>query len=98
MSANGGSGGKPQCPRCGGVVVWKNGTSRAGKQQYRCRDCARVFVAEPHLPKVIKEIADRMLQEEFPVPDIARVLSGHVSRRWLYNRRVSYVSSRYQLL
>ncbi len=81
------NGKKPQCPRCGGSVVWKNGTSRAGKQQYRCRDCDRVFVVSPYIDQTIVEIADRMLLAEFPVPDIARVLSGHVSRRWLYNRR-----------
>lgn len=87
MCAKCDEGRKPQCPRCGGVVVWKNGASRAGKQQYRCKDCGRVFVTEPYLPELIREIADRMIREEFPVPDIARVLSGHVSRRWLYNRK-----------
>lgn len=77
----------PECPRCGGVVVWKNGTSRAGKQQYRCRDCHRVFVKEPYLNEVVVKIADRMILEEIPIPAISRVLSGHVSRRWLYNRK-----------
>ncbi len=88
MGAKCGNGDRPRCPRCGGTMVWKNGTSRANKQQYRCRGCDRVFVTEPYLDKIVVEIADRMLIAEFPVPDIARVLSGHVSRRWLYNRRV----------
>lgn len=78
---------KPVCPRCGGTDLWKNGISRAGKQQYRCKGCERVFVVAPYLDGIVVEIADRMLREELPVPVVAKILSGHVSRRWLYNRK-----------
>jgi len=75
------------CPRCGNSTIWKNGTSRAGKQQHRCSQCGRVFVTEPYVSQAIKEIADRLLSNNVEVPIAARVLSGYVSRRWLYSRK-----------
>ena len=75
------------CPRCGGLNIWRSGFSRAKKQQYKCRGCDRTFVLNPYLNGLVVEIADRMLEEELPVPVVAKILTGHVSKRWLYNRR-----------
>lgn len=89
MSAMCSDGGQPQCPRCGEMEVWRNGKSRAGKQVYRCKHCERVFVLDPYLDGVVVELADRMLKLGWTVPVIAKIMKGYVSRRWLYNRKVS---------
>jgi len=79
--------GIPYCPRCGGQEIWRNGTNCAGNQQWRCKSCSRVFVNEPYMPQDIRTIADRMIGKEIPVPTIAAVLEGFVSRRWIYRRK-----------
>lgn len=78
---------RPRCPECGCSKVWINGRTSAGKQQYKCPACSRVFVAEPYLDSIVVELVDRMLQEELPVPTIARIMSGHASKRWIYYRK-----------
>lgn len=78
---------RPPCPHCGCETVWRNGSTSAGKTQYRCSKCERIFVVDPYLPALIVELADRMLKEDVPVPTIARIMVGKVSRRWLYNRK-----------
>ena len=36
------------CPSCGSDdIMMKNGTTRRGKQNYKCRDCGRQFVENP---------------------------------------------------
>lgn len=35
------------CPNCGSDDIMKNGTTRRGKQNYKCRDCGRQFVEDP---------------------------------------------------
>ncbi|MFQ3618237.1 MAG: substrate-binding domain-containing protein [Cyanobacteriota bacterium] len=35
------------CPTCGSHDISKNGTTRRGKQNYKCRDCNRQFVENP---------------------------------------------------
>lgn len=87
MSAKGVGDDKPCCPRCGYRAVWRNGETSAGKQQYRCRKCNRVFVLEPYLDKLVVVFADRMLEQGLPVPTVVYIMKGFVSRRWLYNRR-----------
>lgn len=81
--------GRLACPRCGAESIWRNGQNSAGNQQYRCRHCSRVFVAEPYIGKDISTIADRLLSLEVAVPVIAAAMQGYVSRRWLYERRRS---------
>ncbi|BDD88728.1 hypothetical protein DPPLL_30930 [Desulfofustis limnaeus] len=82
-----GAGERPRCPRCQSVVVWRCGISRAGKQQYRCKGCGRVFVLSPYLDELAKELAERMIKEKIAVPVIVRVMDGHISRRWIYKRK-----------
>ena len=35
------------CPTCGSHDISKNGMTRRGKQNYKCRDCGRQFVEDP---------------------------------------------------
>ena len=79
--------GIPSCPRCTGQEIWRNGENSAGTQQWRCKTCGRVFVEEPYLKNDIRQIADRMIEARLPVPQIAGILKGFVSRRWLYLRK-----------
>lgn len=37
------SGGIPACPRCHGTRCVRNGTTYAGKERFRCKDCRRSF-------------------------------------------------------
>lgn len=62
----------------------KNGTTRRGKQNYKCRDCGRQFVENPQWqPKDADTNAmiDRLLLERIPLAGIARVLQ--LSESWL---------------
>ena len=79
-------------PSCQSVSVVKNGSTRHGKQNYKCRDCGRQFVENPQWQRVSERIQDtydlleRLLPEKIPLAGIARVLK--VSERWL----LSYVN------
>ena len=79
-------------PSCQSVSVVKNGSTRRGKQNYKCRDCGRQFVENPQWQRVSERIQDtydlleRLLPEKIPLAGIARVLK--VSERWL----LSYVN------
>ncbi len=79
--------GTQSCPRCGVLETWKDGVTRSGKQRFRCKVCGRCFVLDPHFDKWVIEMADRMLQEALPIPVVAKILDGYVSRTWLYTRR-----------
>jgi insertion element IS1 protein InsB len=72
------------CPTCGSDDIMKNGTTRRGKQNYKCRDCGRQFVENPQWkPKDNDTYAliDRLLLERIPLAGIARVLQ--LSESWL---------------
>jgi IS1 family transposase/transposase-like protein len=82
-----------QCPTCGSNDINKNGTTRHGKQNYKCRDCGRQFVENPQWKPVsddTKTIINRMLLEKIPLAGIARSL--HLSEAWLQR----YVNQYYQ--
>jgi IS1 family transposase len=62
----------------------KNGTTRRGKQNYKCRDCGRQFVENPQWQPKDKDtcaLIDRLLLERIPLAGIARVLQ--LSESWL---------------
>jgi insertion element IS1 protein InsB len=62
----------------------KNGTTRRGKQNHKCRDCGRQFVEDPQWqPKDADTSAmiNRLLLERIPLAGIARVLQ--LSESWL---------------
>ena len=48
----------PSCPSCQSVSVVKNGRTRHGKQNYKCRDCGRQFVENPQWQRVSERIQD----------------------------------------
>jgi insertion element IS1 protein InsB len=72
------------CPTCGSDDIMKNGTTRRGKQNYKCRDCGRQFVENPQWKPIepdSKAMIDRLLLERVPLAGIARVMQ--VSESWL---------------
>jgi insertion element IS1 protein InsB len=77
---------KPErtCPNCGSHDIVKNGTTRRGKQNHKCRDCRRQFVEDPQWRKIPPDstaLIDRLLLERIPLAGIVRVM--RVSADWL---------------
>ena len=72
------------CPHCQGTAIVRHGTTRQGKQRYRCRACllgrGRTFLLEytyaGQSPEVKQQIVD-MAMNASGIRDTARVL--HVS-------------------
>ena len=76
----------PNCPRCGSKHVVKNGKSHSGKQNHKCRNCGRQFVAKPTnvvISDETKVLIDKLLSEGIPVASVSRITE--VSETWLYN-------------
>lgn len=74
------------CPTCGSHDISKNGTTRRGKQNYKCRDCNRQFVEDPQWKpkdKNKQSLIDLLLLEKIPLAGIARATG--VSESWLQN-------------
>ncbi|MEO1146919.1 MAG: IS1 family transposase, partial [Cyanobacteria bacterium J06638_22] len=72
------------CPTCGSHDISKNGTTRRGKQNYKCRDCGRQFVEDPQWKPKDKDtfsLVNLLLLERIALAGIARVTG--VSERWL---------------
>lgn len=62
----------------------KNGRTRRGKQNYKCRDCGSQFVENPQWQPISSEsqaMIDRLLLEKMPLAGIARVMQ--VFEDWL---------------
>ncbi|MEG5115639.1 IS1 family transposase [Microcoleus sp. A2-C5] len=65
------------CPNCGSEKISRNGQTRHGKQNYKCRECGRQFVQNPAWKPITKEqqeLMQRMLLERISQAGIARVL------------------------
>lgn len=65
------------CPSCESKEISRNGRTRHGKQNYRCRDCGREFVLDPVWKAITPEqygLIERMLLERISLAGIARVL------------------------
>ena len=65
------------CPNCGSEEVSRNGQTRHGKQNYKCRECGRQFVLNPAWKAITKEqqeLIQRMLLERISQAGTARVL------------------------
>ena len=72
------------CPTCGSHDISKNGTTRRGKQNYKCRDCHRQFVEDPQWQPKGKDtlgLVDLLLLEKIPLAGIVRATG--VSESWL---------------
>jgi insertion element IS1 protein InsB len=81
------------CPTCGSHDISKNGTTRRGKQNYKCRDCNRQFVKDPQWKpkdKDTQNLIDLLLLEKIPLAGIARATG--VSNSWLQD----YVNDCYE--
>jgi insertion element IS1 protein InsB len=73
-----------RCPNCGSDDIMKNGTTRRGKQNYKCRDCGRQFLENPQWKRREPDNSariERLLLEKIPLAGIARVLQ--LSQFWL---------------
>ena len=82
----------PPCPDCGSSNIVKNGKIHNGKQNHRCKDCLRQFVADPQnktIDEATKTLIDKLLLEKIPLAGIARV--AEVSQVWLQQ----YVNAKY---
>jgi IS1 family transposase/predicted RNA-binding Zn-ribbon protein involved in translation (DUF1610 family) len=72
------------CPTCGSHDISKNGTTRRGKQNYKCRDCGRQFVEDPQWKPKDKDtvgLVNLLLLEKIPLAGIVRATG--VSESWL---------------
>ena len=72
------------CPTCGSHDISNNGTTRRGKQNYKCRDCGRQFVENPQWQPKAKDTVgfiNLLLLEKIPLAGITRVTQ--VSDSWL---------------
>jgi insertion element IS1 protein InsB len=49
-----------QCPSCSSQSISRNGLTRHGKQNYKCRDCGRQFVLDPTWKAITPEQMDEM--------------------------------------
>lgn len=81
------------CPNCGSHDINKNGTTRHGNQNYKCRDCGRQFVENPKWRRIsddTKSTIQRLLIEKIPLAGIARSLL--VSESWLQQ----YINAYYE--
>lgn len=81
------------CPTCGSHDISKNGTTRRGKQNYKCRDCNRQFVEDPQWKpkdKDTQNLVDLLLLEKIPLAGIARATG--ISSSWLQE----YVNACYE--
>jgi IS1 family transposase len=71
-----------RCPRCGVSHIKKNGHTHYGKQNHRCLECGRQFVAESqHIEEGDRAMIRRLLLERVSLLGICRVMG--VSLRWL---------------
>lgn len=86
---------QPICPSCQSQEVKRNGHIHNGKQNYRCKDCGRQFVADStkrYISEEERAMIDRLLLERISLAGICRVMK--VSQRWL----LDYVSKLYERL
>ena len=73
------------CPSCHSHKIKKNGFTQYGKQNHKCKTCARQFVLNNHhtVDPVLREIARRALAERLSLRGICRLLG--VSLTWMLN-------------
>jgi insertion element IS1 protein InsB len=72
------------CPTCGSHDISKNGTTRRGKQNDKCRDCNRQFVEDPQWKPKAKDtrsLVDLLLLEKIALAGITSATG--VSDSWL---------------
>ena len=73
-----------KCPKCESENVMRNGLTRHGKQNHKCRDCHRQFSLEPKnkpISEETKAIIDKLMLERLSLRAIVRITG--VSLTWL---------------
>jgi transposase-like protein len=82
------------CPTWGSHAISKHGTTRRGKQNYKCRDCQRQFVEDTQWKPKHKDtqaLVNLLLLEKIPLAGIARATG--VSDSWLQSDGNAWKSS-----
>lgn len=78
-----------KCPECGGVNLQKYGTTKAGRQKYRCQceGCRHQFVAgsDHRINADTKEKIMKLLSANVDPKIIHSTYSESVSLRWIYS-------------
>lgn len=71
------------CPKCLGSNIIKNGNTHYGKQNHRCKDCARQFVLHNNhsISALSRRLIKKALKERLSLRAICRVFG--VSLTWL---------------
>ena len=71
------------CPKCNSTNIKKNGHTRHGKQNHKCKDCGRQFVLNNthHKTDEQKRIVENLLKERISLRAICRAVG--VSMTWL---------------
>lgn len=74
------------CPDCWSESLQRFGTTSAGKQKYRCKDCLRQFVAgSDHLVKQATKDKVMMLLADGVAPAIIhKTFFDEISLRWIF--------------
>lgn len=83
------------CPACESKEIKRNGHIHNSKQNYRCKDCGRQFVATPtkrYISQEDRDMVERLLLERISLAGICRVM--RVSQGWL----LDYVAKLYETL
>jgi insertion element IS1 protein InsB len=81
------------CPQCGLSHMKLNGHTHYGKQNHRCKQCGRQFVADSqHINQAQRELIKQLLLERISLCGICRVMG--VSLRWL----LSFIAELYESL
>ena len=74
----------PSCPRCGAAHVVRNGKTRAGSANLKCRGCGRAFAPDPRRAPITPDreaLVRRLPLERLSPRAVAR--AAGVSRSWL---------------
>ena len=74
----------PTCPRCQATHVVRNGKTKAGSANFKCRGCNRCFVANPKRQPITaerKQLVNNLLLERLSLRGVARATG--ISRSWL---------------
>jgi transposase-like protein len=78
------------CKQCHSTNIVKNGRTRAGQQQYHCRDCGVYTVTDDHAPEraTRMEQVEQLHREQVSLRGIARItgVSRPTIRRWLQKK------------
>jgi len=70
------------CPTCSSDDIMKNGRTRRGKQNHKCRECGRQFVEDPQWKPKDKDtiaLVKLLLLEKISLAGIARAVALHNS-------------------